>query len=92
MREQHSRMEHAIDVAEQIAADIAQYDTDAATDRVLRDGGDVLPYGLRLAFERIIGNLAAYKPFIPHSVLTRGAQGALMQDAGADGSDWGSSQ
>eukprot|EP00756_Hemistasia_phaeocysticola_P041222 Hpha_TRINITY_DN16904_c0_g1::TRINITY_DN16904_c0_g1_i1::g.54529::m.54529 len=67
LRLQLRRVNSSVNVAAQVAAALARYDTSTA-EGAIAEGAD-LPPELRDAFRQMIHNLKVYKPYLPHSCL-----------------------
>eukprot|EP01065_Artemidia_motanka_P031131 TRINITY_DN3734_c0_g1_i1.p1 TRINITY_DN3734_c0_g1~~TRINITY_DN3734_c0_g1_i1.p1 ORF type:complete len:624 (+),score=176.19 TRINITY_DN3734_c0_g1_i1:27-1874(+) len=73
MHEQRAVVEAAVRVCEDAAVLLSRYETDAT--KALLDGpdGEQLSERLRCALLQVVGNLAAYRPYIPQSCLAAAA-------------------
>eukprot|EP01062_Namystynia_karyoxenos_P067708 TRINITY_DN6174_c1_g1_i1.p1 TRINITY_DN6174_c1_g1~~TRINITY_DN6174_c1_g1_i1.p1 ORF type:complete len:663 (+),score=109.96 TRINITY_DN6174_c1_g1_i1:85-1989(+) len=79
MEQQSARLLAAIQLAEQIADHLVRFDLESAR-MSLESRSDTLPSALLESFNRLLRNLASYKPYLPQSCL----EAALTDVEGAD--------
>eukprot|EP01062_Namystynia_karyoxenos_P020607 TRINITY_DN177_c0_g4_i1.p1 TRINITY_DN177_c0_g4~~TRINITY_DN177_c0_g4_i1.p1 ORF type:complete len:649 (+),score=118.80 TRINITY_DN177_c0_g4_i1:92-2038(+) len=79
LHRQTSRLAASITVAEQVAESLALFDLEAAQGALDRHSS--MPRMLRLSFERLLDNLASYRPYLPQSCLPQHA-GEELEAAG----------
>eukprot|EP01065_Artemidia_motanka_P032835 TRINITY_DN39813_c0_g1_i1.p1 TRINITY_DN39813_c0_g1~~TRINITY_DN39813_c0_g1_i1.p1 ORF type:complete len:695 (+),score=190.98 TRINITY_DN39813_c0_g1_i1:76-2085(+) len=87
-RRERENVQLSVAVAERIAAALSLFDLDTA-EEALAGAGDRLPPELRDSFDRLLGILAGYKPYLPMSCLPGG--GGLGDEADVGSSSTGTS-
>eukprot|EP00756_Hemistasia_phaeocysticola_P020371 Hpha_TRINITY_DN15716_c2_g1::TRINITY_DN15716_c2_g1_i2::g.37697::m.37697 len=61
-------MQVTVLVSQKVASSLAHYEVEEA-EAVVREEGAALPDQLKVSFARLLANLKAYKPYLPHSCL-----------------------
>eukprot|EP01063_Lacrimia_lanifica_P018252 TRINITY_DN2518_c3_g1_i1.p1 TRINITY_DN2518_c3_g1~~TRINITY_DN2518_c3_g1_i1.p1 ORF type:complete len:790 (+),score=135.72 TRINITY_DN2518_c3_g1_i1:69-2438(+) len=75
MHQGQERMQRAIGVAETVAEDLAAFDLTSAQRRLAADAHS-LPPAFQSAFLELLHNLECYKPYLPHSLLSKSLHAA----------------
>eukprot|EP00756_Hemistasia_phaeocysticola_P054979 Hpha_TRINITY_DN30895_c0_g1::TRINITY_DN30895_c0_g1_i1::g.155673::m.155673 len=71
MREQLSLVEASVNVSSVISSLLAKYEVVEAQEVVNGPDGQQLPPELRTAFNKLLNNLREFKPYLPHSILSK---------------------
>eukprot|EP01065_Artemidia_motanka_P005305 TRINITY_DN12572_c0_g1_i2.p1 TRINITY_DN12572_c0_g1~~TRINITY_DN12572_c0_g1_i2.p1 ORF type:complete len:505 (+),score=83.50 TRINITY_DN12572_c0_g1_i2:56-1570(+) len=69
LRRQLQRIRAAVQVSEDVAAEMCKYNVDRAEAVVWGPEGDLLPDGLQRAYGELLRNLRAYRSYLPQSCL-----------------------
>eukprot|EP00756_Hemistasia_phaeocysticola_P040336 Hpha_TRINITY_DN16859_c1_g11::TRINITY_DN16859_c1_g11_i1::g.152555::m.152555 len=67
---QLKRIGSSVEVAAEVAAALARYDVDGASDAITEAGGD-LPEELADSYRLLLGNLLLYRPYLPAALFAR---------------------
>eukprot|EP00756_Hemistasia_phaeocysticola_P062531 Hpha_TRINITY_DN5970_c0_g1::TRINITY_DN5970_c0_g1_i1::g.147210::m.147210 len=73
LRCQLRRGKASVEVAAEIAAALARYDVDAASNAITRGVSEDLPEELTDSYRLLLGNLLLYRPYLPAALFARGS-------------------